>query len=344
LAVFLAYDRPAQVDERPGLERAFFAQRCVSDAQLDQTVEAFRAIGSYVELFEGERPLLAALAEGRLQRVDRSLKVVCNGIEGGVTTGGFEPGRNTLIPVVADAYGLIPSNANAYACALGRHKFHYLTLLRALGVATPRVWHYRPSKGWAPGGSPPHGTKVIVKSTYESWSVGVTEDSMFVVDGSVDRRVATIARQIGQPVTVQEFVSGREICVPVLAYPDPVVMPPMEAVLAKAPGDRDAVMTIHDTLQPGGVTHQPFLGPPNVEEQLRTNTLAAFDVLQFGSFARVDFRIDARERAWIIDLGVSPGVSVNGSAFKSLAQLGFDHASFLRVVIAATLRSRALIS
>jgi len=337
LALFLVYDRPGRASERPGLERTFFAQRCVSDEQLTQTIEAFREVGAYVELFEGERPLLEALADGRLQRLPRTLKLIYNGIEGGIAVDGFAPGRKALIPSVADSYGVGCANSNAYACALGRHKFHYFTVLRALGLRTPRVWHYRSSGEWAGGLMPPAGTRVIAKSTYESWSVGVTEDSIFVVDETLEERVGRIAEAIGQAVTVQEFVPGTEVCVPVLACPDPIVTPPVEAVLAKAPGDADAVMTIDDNLLHLGVTYRLFDTAPSVLEELTAMSVAAFSVLELEAFARIDFRVDRSGRPWIIDIGVSPGLSRGSSSFHSLSLVGFDHASFLRVVIAATL-------
>lgn len=343
LALFLVYDRPGRVDDRPGLARRFFAQRCVSDTQLNQTIAAFRSIGSYVELFEGEQPFIQALASGRLHGVERELKVVYNGIEGGVGVGGFEPGRKALIPSVADAFDMVCANSNAHGCAIGRHKFHYFTLLSALGVRTPPAWHFRPERGWASGCGPPRGTKVIAKSTYESWSVGVTDESVFTADDSTDARVAAIADDIGQAVTVQEFISGPEICVPVLADPDPQVMPPVEVVLSKAPGDGDAVMTIDDNLEHAAVAYAPFSGAPQVEEQLREASLTAFDVLELQAFARMDFRVDSTGTAWITDVGVSPGLSTASSAFASLAQLGFDHASFLRVVVASTLASRGML-
>jgi D-alanine-D-alanine ligase len=343
LALFLVYDRPSRIDERPGLARQFFAQRCVSDAQLNQTIGAFRSVGAYVELFDGERPFIEALTSGRLHQLERGLRVVYNGIEGGIGEGAFEPGRKALIPAVADAYGLVCANSTAHGCAVGRHKFHYYTLLRGLEIPTPPAWHYRPSHGWAGGRAPPHGTKVIAKSTYESWSVGVTDDSIFVVDEATDGRVAEIAREIGQAVTVQEFVSGPEVCVPVLAIPDRIVTPPVKVVLAKAPDDADAVMTIDDNLEHAAVEYRRFAGAPAVEAQLRANSLAAFEILELQAFARIDFRVGASGTAWVTDVGVSPGLSTASSAFASLAELGFDHPSFLRVVVAATLASRGLI-
>ncbi len=343
LALFLVYDRPGRIDDRPGLARQFFAQRCVSDAQLNQTIQAFRSIGAYVELFEGERPFIDALASGRLHALDRSLKVAYNGIEGGIGDGGFEPGRKALIPAVADAYGVVCANSNAHGCALGRHKYHYFTLLRALGLPTPQAWHYRPGEGWAGGQAPPPGTKVIAKSTYESWSVGVTEDSIFVADDRTEARVAEIAGDIGQAATVQAFVSGPEVCVPVLSVPDRIVAPPVEVVLAKAPGDVDAVMTIGDNLERAAIRYDRFAGPAAVRDALGRSALAAFGALELQAFARIDFRVDAGGTPWITDVGVSPGLSAEGAAFASLAELNFDHPSFLRLVVAATLASRGLL-
>jgi D-alanine-D-alanine ligase len=344
LALFLTFDRPERVDERPGIARTYFAQRCVTDLQINRIVEAFRSVNSYVELLEGELALLEALAERRIQSIPRRWKVLYNGIEGGIGHDGFEPGRKALIPAVADAYGLICANSNAYACALGRHKFHYFTVMSALGLRVPATWHFRPTGGWAGGRRPPHGTKVIAKSTYESWSVGVTQHSTFVVDDSLDDRVSAISEEIGQATTVQEFIAGTEVCVPVFACPEPVVCPPVEAILVRAPGDTDAFTTIEDSLKKGSVEYRRFNAPTPVITELAKNATQAFDGLELSSFARIDFRIDERGDPWVTDVGVSPGLSPNGSAFHSAAALGLDHPAFLRTVVAATLINRDLMA
>lgn len=343
LAVFLAYDRPRLIEERPGLSRAFFAQRCVSDHQLAQTIDAFRSVGAYVELFEGEKPLLEALTEGRLQEIDRKVRVVYNGLEGGSVLEGFEPGRKALIPTIADAYGMACSTANAYVCALGRHKFHYLTLLRALGVKTPPVWQFDPSSGWAAGSRPETGRKVIAKSTYESWSVGVTETSVFIVDDECEERLGAISTEIGQPVTVHEFVHGTEICVPVFCCPEPVVSPPVEVVIARAPGDGDAIVTIHDGLREGAIAYKRFEAPERAMEEIRKRAVDVFRLVGLESFGRIDFRVDESGEAWLTDVAVNAGLSDESSGFRSVAELGFDHPSYLRLVIATTLAARGLI-
>jgi len=256
LALFLVYDRPSRVMERPGLERTYFAQRCVSDAQLEQTIQAFRAVGAYVELFEGERPFLEALATGRIQSMKRTLKVVYNGIGWGIGPDGFQAGRKALIPLIADSYGIVCANSEAYACALTLHKFHSYTLLKALGIRAPMAWFYGFNRGWI-GERPPRGTRVIAKSTYEAWAVGVSQQSVFTVDDTCDERVSDIMRTIGQSVTVQEFIPGADVLLPVWSCPQLFVTPPM--VVARDDSNRglDSIVTLDDNLH-GTVQYRRF--------------------------------------------------------------------------------------
>lgn len=342
VALAVVFERPTQVDVRPGLAKTFFAQRCISDLQIDQMVSAMRSIGAYVEVFEDELAFLATLVEGRFQALGRSLQVVYNGIGFGITTGGFQPGRMALIPAVADSYGIVSAHSDAYTCAFALHRYHSFLVLRALGVAAPPVWHYRLDTGWM-GGPPPRGTKVIAKSTYEAWSVGVTEDSVFMVDAACDRRVATIAEAIGQPVTVQEFVSGREVCVPIFALPERIVPPIVEQILSKAPGDLDAVMTIDDNLTRGAVDYEPFDGPPALVDEIERTSLRVFDIIQAQAVGRMDFRIDAAGRPWLTDAAITPGWSTGSAVFASLVELGFDHPECIRIVVGATLAARGLL-
>lgn len=336
LAVFLVYDRPQRQSERPGLARTYFAQRCVSDEQLDLMIDAFRSVGAYVELFEGEQPFVDALASGRLHELPQRLKAAYNGIGWGVASDGFKPGRKALVPLLADSYGLSCANSDAYACAFTLHKFHSFLVLDAIGIATPKTWHYRPPAGWI-GDRPAAGTHVIAKSTYEAWSVGVTDDSIFTIDDSCEQRLESIAASIGQAVTVQEFIPGAEVCVPVLSCPERIVTPPMEAVMARAPGDPYAVMTINDNLRAGGVSHRRFEGKNRLLKRMESQALMVFEALELRGLTRIDFRVDEQEKPWVFDIAISPGVGLKSSAYLSLAELGFSHPRFMRAVVAATL-------
>lgn len=338
LAVYMVVDRPELVLERPDLRRTFFAERCESDELLTEFVEAFRAIDAYVEVFTDERQFVRALATGTLLPERRPIRIVYNGIGWGITPGGFQPGRKSLLPAVADSFGIHCANSDAYTSSFALHRFHSMVVLRAMGVAVPEVWHFQPDLGWM-GGPPPAGKKVIAKSTYEAWSVGVTDASVFVVDDTCSHRVETIAHDIGQAVTVQTFVAGTEICVPILACPEAVVTPPVEQILTKAPGDPHAVMTIHDNLADSGYEYRPYDGAPAVIDRLESNSLLAFRVLQVKAFGRMDFRVDDRGKVWLTDAAISPGLHWHGSAFTSVALSRLSHHEFLRLIVACSLAS-----
>lgn len=342
LAVFLVFDQPARLDERPALAKTYFAQRCATDTMLEQIIEALRSVGAYVELFEDERSFIGALADERHLRLGRDLVIAYNEIGFGIGPGAFEAGRKALIPLVADSYGIACANSGAYPCALTLHKFHSFRLLDALGFDVPPVWHFSQEAGWV-GGEPPTGLKVIAKSTFEAWSVGVTEDSVFVVDQSSEERLAAIAAAIGQPVTVQEFVSGPEVYVPIYSCPERVTSPPIESILSKAPENGDAVVTIGDNVTDNAIFYRRFDADTDLMRRLHSSALEVFDLFELRGATRMDFRIDSNGLPRLTDIAVSPGLEADGSAATSLALLGFDHARFIRTVIAATLSTHGLL-
>lgn len=338
LAVFLVFDRPSRVDERPGLERAMFRQRCLTEQRLERIMTALREVGTWVRLYWGEDEFMYSAAAREIEESGRALRLVYNGIEGGIGPEAFAPGRKALIPAVSDSYGLLCANSNPYASALGRHKYHYFTVLKAHGVPVPDVWHYRPASGWAGDRRPPKDLEVIAKSTYESWSVGVSEDSVFRVGTDLDDRVETISSSIGQAVCVQEFVPGNEVGVTVLQLPEPVATQPMQVVLHKAENDPRAVMTMEDNLTAKAVSYRPLVSSETLQQHLSRIAVDAFKVLELSAFARMDFRIGSEGTPWISDVGVSPGLGPHGSpSFESLRLHGFDHREFIRIVFAASL-------
>ena len=336
LAIFLVYDRPNRSNERKGLTRSYFRERCISNENLRQMIDSFRLIGAYVELFNGEHEFINALSSGKINSIRQKFKVAYNGIEGSIAHDGFMAGRKALIPALSDAYDIFCANSSPYACALGRHKFHYLTILSKLNLPVPSTWHYHLDWGWAGGNMPPSGIKIIVKSTYESWSVGVTEESVFYVNGKTTERVKAIAESIGQSVTVQEFIDGSEICIPVFTSPNPLATPPVKTILLKDPDNPKAFMTIDDNLKPDSINYQIF-DESSLSRKVQNLATRAFMGLELNGLARIDLRIDEQDNPFIFDVGVSPSLSEDESSFTSFSALNLNHKQFLHAVIASSL-------
>ena len=150
---------------------------------------------------------------------------------------------------------------------------------------------------------------------------------------------AGIADELGEAATPSGlYRRSRGVCAGV-GRPERIITSARWKQDGEAPDDADAanaLLTINSSAT--AASPSTFIGlRPSLEDQLGRTAAQAFDALQLGSFARIDFRIDHAERAWITDVASSPGISRKSSSCKSLAQLGFDHQSTLRIVIAATL-------
>jgi D-alanine-D-alanine ligase len=337
IAVLLVFDRPWRETERPGLARTHFGDRCVSDEALEVIISVFRDAGLYVELFEGERPFIEALTSGYLRSLERSITIAYNGIGWGIGANAFMAGRKALVPLLADAFGGVPFNADGYACALTVNKFHSFLVFRGLGIAVPDTWQYDERLGWI-GPQPPAGTRVIAKSTYEASSVGVSHDSVFVIEEGSDEKLRDLARSIGQPITVQRFIIGPEVCVPVMSKRKLVVAPPMKALVSgHTESEGLNIMTLEDVLRPDGFTHQRFEADERLIRTLTETSHRLFELLDLRGLARFDYRIDERGVPWLFDVAIEPGIGASSSAFRGFRELGFDHPSFLRAVLATSL-------
>lgn len=344
VAIFLVYDRPERALVRPDLDRTYFVERCLSDQQIDAIVSSLRTEGCYVELFPSEVAFAKALAAGRLQESAKPVHLAYNGTEGGVGgMTGFGPGRKAMVPALCDAFGVACANSSAYTCAIGRHKYHYTQVLRAHGLPVPEMWHYEHARGWVLGMQPPNGSKVIAKSTFESWSVGVTENSVFVVDKTLNDRVREIAECIGQSVCVQIFQPGAELCAPVMTFPQQIAPPIVGTLLKRQPNDPEAVMTIDDNLTEGGVYHFRYEASYDTCRQAAELAAKCCRALGISGLGRVDMRLQEDGKIHAFDVGVSPGITAKGSSAAAFKSLGYSYDEFVCIVFAASLAQHGFI-
>ncbi|WP_419923471.1 hypothetical protein [Candidatus Poriferisodalis sp.] len=211
-----------------------------------------------------------------------------------------------------------------------------------MGLRIADVWLFRPHTGWL-GPSPPHGTRVIAKNTYESCSVGIDSRSVFVIGPDTDTRLYESAQTLGQPITVQTFIAGDEVCVAALSCPRPLTLPPMRQALARAPDDPEVILTYADNFRADSITYNVFEPSSSVNNELTRLTLNIIDMLQVGSPTRLDYRIDSFGVPWLTDIATSPGWG-HASAMYSAARLtGIGYADFLRAIVASSLDVRGLL-
>ncbi|MBY0527133.1 MAG: ATP-grasp domain-containing protein [Gemmataceae bacterium] len=189
---------------------------------------------------------------------------------------------------------------------------------------------------------------VIVKPATQDASVGLDHGSVVSDPQHLQQRVEHLLRTYGPPVLVEEFIPGRELSVGLIEAPELRPLPVSEVLfIDRAPGTW-AIVTYDakwNTESPDYLSTPPRC-PADVSEELtdRLNDLAmqAFRLLGGRGFARVDFRVRADGRPYILEVNPNPDFSPAAGFANGLRAAGLNHADFTVSLVQAALIRRPL--
>ena len=152
---------------------------------------------------------------------------------------------------------------------------------------------------------------LIVKSlTYES-SVGISQASVVANEEQLVKRVKYIHDTIFTPAIVEQFIDGRELYVGVLGNHRLRVFPVWEMSFAKMSGDSWRIATERVKWN---VKYQKRHGIDTAAAQLPEGKAAevqhlarrAYRALDLSGYARLDLRMDASGKAFVIEANANP--------------------------------------
>lgn len=303
----------------------------------DEIIRALQDLGVTVEPHFSEQGFVRAMLAPQ-DRADQRIQVVYTTAEGG--TG---PGRRALIPALCNLMGVPILNSGPHAATMARHKFHAFCVLQRVGVRMPETWQF--AEGcWTGGLRPPHGTRVIVKPSYESMAIGVDANSVRVIDSQFDEYVADRHNAFAQPAIVQEFISGEEVGVPVCRVERTWALPPIAQRRANGESYDGHPKTFADEHVRHDLSHVGFQAPESQILALRAAAELAFDALEMRGVGRIDFRVDADGRAWAFDMNGEPPPVSRTCWSESLNALGLRYEDMLAAWLGMCLNEYGLIS
>ncbi len=306
-----------------------------TSAQADTIIRSLQDVGLEVTSFFSEREFIAEAVAGNLD-TDTKQAVVYTAAEGGTGAG-----RRALIPSLCNLLGLPVLNSGPHGCAIARHKFHANAVLARAGIRVPATWMYR-DDGWL-ADQPAQGTRVIVKPTYESSAIGVSDDSLLTVGPDLADHLADRVAIFRQPVVVQEFVTGDEIGVPLVQLPHTRALPIISFLRADGspyglePKTFRMEAIDHDT------SYQLYEGPDPMRAAYANAACRAFDALEMSGVGRMDFRVDRDGRAWLFDTNESPPPLAGSSYALAMHTLGLEVSDMLAAWIGICLRRSSLL-
>lgn len=303
----------------------------------DEIIRSLQELGLTVESYFSELDLVRALVDPAPQG-DTRPRVVYSTAEGGSGSG-----RRALIPSLCNLMGIPILNCGAHASSMVRHKFHAFSVLRRVGVRVPDTWQFADGR-WTGALAPAPGARVIVKPVYESMGIGVGDDSVQIVDSGFHAFMANKSRQFGQPAIAQEFVSGREVGVPVARLGATWALPAITQLRGDGSDFGDRPKTFRDEHVARDLAHAAFDGPDEqVGAMLRAAALS-FDALDMRGVGRIDFRVDADGRAWAFDTNGEPPPVPHTCWSAAMERLGFTFSELLAVWVGICLSDHGLLS
>lgn len=324
IAVVILADDPNLVMERPALRNIKYIERLTSENELNELSKNLLENGLSVRIVFGILSFMSEAAIGTLFPSEAPIKIVIDKTEGGGHSEGFGPARRSTVALLCNQYGFHYPHSDAYASAISRHKHHQTMLLHQAGIPAPRTWSYRPQKGWLTG-SPPTELKIICKSTYEAWSIGVSENTVRLYDAEAENVICELAMEIGQPVCVQEFIDGPEIYSIILDPGEPVCIGFAEAYASGGSKKNGQYIVFDDHFSIGGIAYRDasFLDQ-DIQTAISDVCLRTFELMSMSYVGRIDCRISNGGTPYVIDIADNPGTSSESSLAFILTSMGFE--------------------
>ncbi|MBI2404791.1 hypothetical protein HYV22_01270 [Candidatus Gottesmanbacteria bacterium] len=184
---------------------------------------------------------------------------------------------------------------------------------------------------------------VIVKLALEHCSVGLSNDAVVSDKESLARLVKNRAKEFGQPIVAEEFITGRELQVTVLDRPQPQglsVLPPAEIFFSTAQGFLtyggrwDEKHPDYNTSSIGVAK----LTPP-LAKKIDTIARTTFKLMKFCDYARLDIRVRDRDM-FILEANSNPGLDDDPEYGMTVSYkaIGMTFTDFIWEIIESCLR------
>ncbi len=255
-----------------------------------------------------------------------------------------------LFPALCDRLGLPYTGSSATALWVTTQKVLAKERLAAAGIPTPAWIGPVPAESSAvrdatAGENTAKGTW-IVKSLWEHASFGMNEDVL--ISGPDESGLGQIlsrrAPALGGACFAEAFVDGREFNLSLLQTDGSVrVLPPAEIVFEGFGKDRPRIVDYRAKWETDSYEyhHTPrrfdFPGQDRpLLSRLQTLALRCWDLFGLTGYARVDFRVDEKNRPWVLEVNANPCLSPDAGFAAALAEAEISYEEAIsRILVSA---------
>ncbi|HSD86317.1 MAG TPA: ATP-grasp domain-containing protein [Kofleriaceae bacterium] len=245
--------------------------------------------------------------------------------------------REAQVPALCELLGIPYTGSDSATLAIALDKALGKKVLLQHDILTPRFQLMESARERV---SPDMKYPLIVKPNAEGSSKGINATS--IVDNEDDLRAAVKAcvERYRQPALVEEYISGREFTVGLLGDKRPRVLPPMEIKFKK----KDNPRPVYDyAVKQEWEEYVYYECPAKLTEAeqkaMEKIARATFWALDCRDVARVDLRMDADGRIYVLEVNPLPGLTPDYSDLVLIAKAcGMEYDQLIAEIMTGGLR------
>lgn len=180
---------------------------------------------------------------------------------------------------------------------------------------------------------------LIVKCLDEDASLGLSKASIVYNEEKLTERISYIHKKIGVDAIVEEFVEGREFYIGVMGNYRMELLPVWEVFYRKADKpekefySRSAKWN-EKYRQRKGIDSGKAKITPELEKKIQDVARKTYKALGLNGYARIDVRMDANEKVYVIEANPNPNIAMDDEfAESSYATKNWDYHKILQKIL-----------
>ncbi len=225
---------------------------------------------------------------------------------------------------------------SAIACINAYDKQKSLNLLRKSGLEIPRsITFDKPDEINVPE---TFEYPLFVKPQRGGCSWGITKQSIIYSENKAVEQIGYALELIGEPVIVEEFLSGREFTVGILGNQPPKIFNTLEFFYKEGElpfRSQSRKMSVNELNNSAGLAELANSDLQSIEYL----ALKAYKVIGCRDYARVDIRMNSRGIPTLLEVNAIPNLDPEASSFGMMAKLaGISFVKLIDIILESALK------
>ncbi len=265
-----------------------------------------------------------------------------------ITEGLNSHAREAQVPAILDLLNIKYTGSGVITLAIGldKCKTKDFLLLNKIPTARHQLFHTGKEQLKKELRFP-----LIVKPNYEGSSIGITNKSFVRNKKELYKMINYTIKRYKQSALVEEFLSGREFTVSIIGNKKLLVLPIVEIILDKLPKNYPKINSYKnkhksDDSKGFNLSVCPAKINKKLEEKIKKVAINTYKILNCKDFARVDIRLDQKNRPQVIEINTLPSLNprekYNSSFVKSGAAAGLNYEQLILKIVNESLKRQKL--